>query len=124
MLHVCRYQVERDLFSIVFDWLALLDARSSSLSVGIVFETWCRPRARPPLSLCISSGFQETGITYVYLPTSSFFPLLGSETSLVQTAPKQAGTAYTRVSLPQELQQYTRRVCGTRCAHFTGLAGA
>ena len=75
MLHVFRHSVERDLFSIVFDWLALLDAHSSSLSVGIVFETWCRPRARPPLSLCIIPLFflrfprdQDN----LYLPTSSF----------------------------------------------------
>ena len=75
MLHVFRYLVERDLFSIVFDWLALLDARSSSLSVGIVFETWCRPRARPPLSLCISPlhflRFPRDQDN-LYLPTSSF----------------------------------------------------
>lgn len=75
MLHVFRHLVERDLFSIVFDWLALLDARSSSLSVGIVFETWCRPRARPPLSLCISPlhflRFPRDQDN-LYLPTSSF----------------------------------------------------
>ena len=74
-MHVFRHLVERDLFSIVFDWLALLDARSSSLSVGIVFETWCRPHARPPLSLCI---FPLHFLRFprdqgnLYLPTSSF----------------------------------------------------
>ena len=62
-------------FSIVFDWLAFFDARSSSLSVGIVFETWCRPCARPPLSLCISPlhflRFPRDQDN-LYLPTSSF----------------------------------------------------
>ena len=95
MLHVFRHLVERDLFSIVFDWLAFFDARSSSLSVGIVFETWCRPCARPPLSLCISPlhflRFPRDQDN-LYLPTSSF--LLGSETPLVQTASKQAGTTH------------------------------
>ena len=99
MLHVFGYLIERDLFSIVFDWLALLDARSSSLSVCIVFETWCRPRARPPISLCISPlhflRFPRDQDN-LYLPTSSF--LLGSETPLVQTASKQAGTAHTHES--------------------------
>ena len=75
MLHVFRHLVERDLFSIVFDWLAFLDACSSSLSVGIVFETWCRPCARPPLSLCISPlhflRFPRDQDN-LYLPTSSF----------------------------------------------------
>ena len=41
----------------------------------IVFETWCRPRARPPLSLCISSlhflRFPRDQDN-LYLPRSSF----------------------------------------------------
>ena len=120
MLHVCRYQVERDIFGIVFDWLAFLDARSSSLSVGIVFETWCRP-------------------AHAHLSHSEFLPvpkdqdnLFVSTSSLLLGDLRPCGAARikasrhssrTRVCLPQELQQYTRRVCGTRCALFTGLPG-
>ena len=48
--------------------------------------------------LCISSGFQETRIIYCIFQ-HLFFSLLGSETPLVQTVSKQAGTAHTHESL-------------------------
>ena len=111
MLHniLFRYLVERDLFSIVFDWLAILDARPSSLSVGIVFETWCRPRTRPPLSLRLSSGFQETRTIHIFLHI--FFPLLGSETPLGR--PHQ--------SKPAQLTHTSLLAAGATAVHQTGV---
>ena len=120
MLHVFRHLVERDLFSIVFDWLALLDARSRSLSVGIVFETWCRPRARPPLSLCIyfPSAFPPVSKRPgQFISSNIFFPLfLGSETPLVQTASKQAGTAQTHESPCRRSYSSTPDGCAVHAA--------
>ena len=69
VMSVCRYQVERDLFSNVFDWLALLDTRSSSLSVGIVFETW-PPRTPTSLTLHFLRLLKDQD--NLHLPTSSF----------------------------------------------------
>ena len=76
VLHVSRYLVERDLFSIVFDWLALLDARSLSL-----FRRYCvrdgvsPPRTPTSLTLYFLRFLRDQDNLYLLTSSSLFWDL-------------------------------------------------
>ena len=86
-----------------------------------------------PSVLCSRRGAAPA---HAHLSHSAFLPVPKDEDNSFLPAPSlllvdlrpfgaaAIGTAHTHeFCLPQELQQYTRRVCGIRCALFTGLAG-